>query len=408
MNHTDEPLSDTFSYRDLTLASLKGWQRPALLVALAGIVLAGLGAFLDREQFWQSYLLAFLFWLQLALGCLGLVMVHHLVGGRWSALVRRLLESGALTLPLLALLAVPLVFGLTTLYPWTDAEHVAQSELLQQKTLYLNTPFFLARSALYLGVWVVLALLLNRWSRAQDRSGDPQLARRMSRLSAIGIILFVLTSTFAAYDWMMALEPEWFSSIYGLIVIAGQGLAALALAIQGLRYLADENGVGEGWANNFNDLGNLLLGFVMVWAYFAFSQFLIIWSANIPEEAVWYYHRSRGGWQFVGLVLIAFHFALPFFVLLSRTVKRRRQWLGVLAVLILVMRWVDLYWLIRPAFYPEGVHLHWLDLVLLMAMGGIWIALFVQQWTGHALVPRHDPRLGEETRERHDELATAT
>ncbi len=250
-------------------------------------------------------------------------MLHHLVGGRWSAMIRRLLETGAMTLPLMAMLFLPLLFGLTTLYPWANAEHVQQSELLQQKTVWLNIPFFLGRSALYFIVWITLAFLFNRWSLAQDRTGDPQLAVRMRRLSAIGMILFMLTATFAAYDWMMSLEPEWFSSIYGLSFIAGQGLAALALGIIGLRFIAKDNAASPDWIKSFNDLGNFLLGFVMIWAYFAFSQFLIIWSADIPEEAIWYYHRSQGGWLNVGLFLIALHFGLPFFLLLSRQVKRR-------------------------------------------------------------------------------------
>lgn len=386
------------------------FQRPALGVALVGGALAIVGAVLDREQFWRSYLLAYIFWWHLALGCLGLVMLHHLVGGRWSAMVRRLLETGAATLPLLALLFVPLLLGLTTLYPWTDPARVSHSELLQNKTPYLNLPFFLARAVLYFAVWVTLAYLLNRWSLEQDQTGDPHLAMRMRRLSALGLIFYMVTATFAAYDWLMSLEPEWFSSIYGLILIAGQGLAALALAITGLRLLAANVQAGaaetEGWTQSFNDLGNFLLGFVMIWAYLSFSQFLIIWSANIPEEAVWYYHRSEGGWLGVGIALVASHFVLPFLLLLSRRIKRRAQWLTALAVLILLTRWVDLYWLIMPAFYPDGVQIHWLDFVILVGIGGGWLALFVYQWRGKAPLPRHDPLLGASD-DRHDEFAPA-
>ncbi|MEZ4618497.1 MAG: hypothetical protein R2867_23690 [Caldilineaceae bacterium] len=239
--------------------------------------------------------------------------------------------------------------------------------------------------------------MLNRWSAAED-AGDEQAAPRLKRLSAVGMILYALAATFAAYDWMMSLEPEWFSSIYGLLFIAGQALAALALAIIGLRVLAQGNGLlgpkGEGaWTDQFNDLGNFLLGFVMIWAYFAFSQFLIIWSANIPEEALWYYHRSQGGWLEVALFLIALHFVLPFFLLLSRQIKRRARLLTALAVLIFVARIVDLYWLIVPAFYPDGLHLHWLDLALFVAMGGGWLAVFVRHWVRQPPLPRHDPHL---------------
>jgi hypothetical protein len=370
---------------------LQRLQRPGLIVAVVGLLLAIGGAMFDLAQFWQSYLLAFLFWLEIGLGCLGFIMLHHLVGGRWSALIRRIMETGAMTLPLMTILFLPLLFGLTTLYPWLNPDHVAASALLQQKTQYLNLPFFLVRAVLYFTVWLTLAALLSRWSLAEDAGAEP--TTRLRRLSAVGLILYMLTATFAAYDWMMSLEPEWFSSIYGLLFIAGQALAALAVAIIGLRVLAQGNDTTEAWTEQFNDLGNFLLGFVMIWAYFAFSQFLIIWSANIPEEALWYYHRSRGGWLEVGLFLIALHFVLPFFLLLSRQVKRKARLLTALATLIFVARILDLFWLIVPAFYPEGLHIHWLDLVLLVAMGGGWIAVFVRHWARNAPIAHHDPHL---------------
>lgn len=380
-------------YDHLTVpAQLERYQRPALFVAGGGLLLAIVGFFLDPMQFWRSYLLAFLFWLEIGLGSLGFVMLHHLAGGRWSALIRRIMEMGAMTLPLMALLFLPLLFGLSTLYPWLDAEHVAESALLQQKSAYLNLPFFLVRAVLYFVVWIGLAVLLNRWSAAED-AGDETAGPRMRRISGIGMLLYAITATFAAYDWMMSLEPEWFSSIYGLLFMAGQGLAALALAIIALRHLGQANARTAAWTEQFNDLGNFLLGFVMIWAYFAFSQFLIIWSANIPEEALWYYHRSQGGWLEVGLFLIALHFVLPFFLLLSRQIKRKARLLVALAALILVARVVDLFWLIVPAFHPDGIYLHWLDLVLLIAMGAGWYAIFARQWSRQAPVVRHDPHL---------------
>jgi len=367
----------------------------AIVLGLLGLAAAIYGAMLDLDQFWQAYLLAYVFWLEIALGCLGLLMLHHLVGGRWSALIRRLLETGAMTLPLLALLFIPLILGMITLYPWMNAEHVQQSTLLQQKTGWLNVPFFLARSALYFAVWITLALLFNRWSLAQDRTGDAKFARWMRRLSAVGMILYMVTATFAGYDWLMSLEPEWFSSIYGLLFIAGQALAALSLAIIGLILLAREKGTSRQWIKSFNDLGNFLLGFVMIWAYFTYSQFLVIWSANIPEEGIWYYHRMAGGWQNVALVLLGVQFVLPFVLLLSRGIKRSTGWLMAVALLVFLARAVDLYWLIMPAFYPEGFHFHWLSVALFFAIGGSWILIFSQQWSGKAALPLHDPRLGE-------------
>ncbi|MEZ4707624.1 MAG: hypothetical protein R3A44_10480 [Caldilineaceae bacterium] len=369
------------------------YQRPAMIVGGVGLVLALVGAALDRTQFWQSYLFAYIFWLSVGLGCLGLLMLHHLVGGRWSALIRRVMEAGAMTLPWMALLFIPLLLALTTLYPWTNAEHVQASELLQAKTAWLNVPFFIGRAALYLLIWAGLAWQLNKLSRAQDETDDPALGPRMRRLSAIGIILYMLTATFAGYDWMMSLEPEWFSSIYGLLFIAGQGIAAIALAIIGLNLLAGANGDDADWVKPRNDLGNMLLGFVMIWAYFSFSQFLVIWSADIPEEAIWYYHRTQGGWREVAIVLIALHFVLPFLLLLARGLKRNARWLTALAAFIFLARLLDLFWQIMPAFYPAGLHIHWLDLALVCAMGGGWITLFLLQWAGRPAVALHDPQL---------------
>jgi hypothetical protein len=372
---------------------------------VVGLALALVGAFLDPTQFWQSYLLAYSFWLQIGLGCLGLLMVHHLVGGRWSGLIRHLLETGAMTLPLMALLFLPLLLGMYSLYPWLDAEHVSHSELLQRKTAWLNAPFFIGRSVVYFLVWLILTLLFYRWSAAQAESGDPQWARRMKRLSAVGVILYMLTATFAAYDWLMSLEPEWFSSIYGLLLIIGHGLAALSFAIIGLGVVAQAQNTTHTWVKSFNDLGNFLLGFVMIWAYFTYSQFLIIWSADIPEEGIWYYHRTQGGWQTVALVLIALHFVLPFILLLSRPLKRNVRWLMAVALLVFLARSIDLYWLIVPAFYPAGVHFHWLDLALWLAIGGGWLALFSRLWRNKAPLPSHDPHVGEHD-EQEQELAT--
>lgn len=390
--------------RDNSTSNMKRFQRPAAIVGGVGLLLAVIGGIFDMAQFWQSYLLAFTFWLQIGLGCLGFLMVHHIVGGRWRGLIRHILESGAMTLPLMGLLFLPLIVGISTLYPWANAEHVQHSELLQAKSSWLNLPFFIGRAILYFAVWIGLAWQLNRWSVAEGRTADHSLAGRMKGLSAGGMLLFVLTGTFAAFDWLMSLEPEWFSSIYGLLFLAGSGLATLALAILSLGWVARQHEIGTGWVQPFNDLGNFLLGFVMIWAYFSFSQFLIIWSANIPEEAVWYAHRIQGGWQTVAMLLIALQFVLPFLLLLSRSVKRRTSWLVGLALLVLIARVIDLVFLIVPAFHPEAVHFHWLDLVLLIAMGGGWIAMFLAQWSRKSPVPKYDPRLGE-VHERHEEFA---
>jgi hypothetical protein len=376
--------------------TLNAIRQGSLIIAGVGLVLCLVGAFFSPEQFWQSYLLAYVFWLQFPLGCLAMVMLHHLVGGRWGVAIRRFLETGAMTLPLMVVLFVPLLFGLNKLYIWTDTETVAQNPLLQHKSIYLNLPFFLIRTALYFIVWIGLAFFLNRWSLAQDRTAELALTARLRRLSGVGMILYVLTATFAAYDWLMSLEPTWYSSIYGVLFIVGQVLATLAFAIIIMRGLSNRPPLAERVGrSDFNDLGNFMLGFVMIWAYISFSQFLIIWSANIPEEAVWYYNRSQGGWQWVGMLLIYCHFVLPFLLLLSRRAKRQAGLLSLLAVLIIGMRLVDLFWLIAPAFHPAGLHLHWLDIGMPIALGGIWLAAFAWQLAGKPLLPLHDPRLQE-------------
>jgi hypothetical protein len=318
-------------------------------------------------------------------------MLHHLVGGNWSFAIRRLFEASAMTLPLLALLFIPLAFGMEALYSWTNPEEVAHSELLQHKAVYLNVPFFIGRTVLYFIIWIGLAYLLNKWSLQQDQTGDPGLKNRLRNISPPGLILLVITATFAAFDWMMSLEPEWFSSIYGIMFISGQALVAIAFAVIMLSLLRRQKPLAD-WATVgvFNDLGNFLLAFVSFWAYIAYSQYLIIWSGNLPEEIPWYITRTQGGWQYVALMLVVFHFALPFAVLLSRAIKRNVKILTGIAVFIVLVRFVDLFWLTMPALRPN-LSLHWLDVVIPIALGGFWVAFFAWHLKRKSLVPLHDP-----------------
>jgi hypothetical protein len=373
-------------------------QRRALVIGAAGVVLCGVGVLLNPTQFFRSYLLAYLFWLGISLGSLAVLMVHHLVGGAWGAVIRRILESGTRTLPLLAFLFVPLLFGLPEVYIWARPEAVMADEMLQRKSVYLNIPFFILRSALYFMLWLVVSSALNSWSRAQDQAGPDPSERRMRLLSGPGLVLYVLTVTFAAVDWMMSLEPHWFSTIYGILVIVGQLLATVAFATAVAALLVHTPPLSQVISPaHFHDLGNLLLAFVMLWAYMAFSQFLIIWSANLPEEVTWYLRRMRGGWQWVGWALILFYFALPFLLLLSRGIKQRAQLLAWVATAILVMHLVDLVWLVVPAFQPGGVFIHWMDAAALMGIGGLWLVVFVWQLRRRPLLPVYDPGLQEAT-----------
>jgi hypothetical protein len=370
---------------------LQRLERPAWIVGGIGILASILGAIIATDQFFRSYLLAYLFWFAIAAGSLPLVMIHHLVGGRWGFVIRRILESSARMLPLMALLFVPLLFGIHHLYEWSHADVVAKDSILKHKSLYLNTPFFIGRAALYFVLWVGLGWLLNRWSSEQDRASSPALARRFQRLSGPGLIVYALTVTFASTDWVMSLEPHWFSTIYGMLFMVGQVTATLAFAIAVLAAMSGTpplSGFVE--PQTLQDLGNLLFAFIMLWAYLSFSQYLIIWSANLPEEIPWYLRRSTGGWQWVAGVLAVFHFAVPFLLLLMRRNKRRLQMMAAIAIAIVAMRAVDLLWLVAPA-HEAALHVHWLDAVTLLGIGGLFMALFSRQLRKKSLVPLGDP-----------------
>ncbi|RMD85939.1 MAG: hypothetical protein D6815_00860 [Candidatus Dadabacteria bacterium] len=377
--------------RELLLSpdsGLRRIQRAGIAAALVGAVACAAGAAGARDEFYQAYLVAFLFWLGPALGSLGVLMLQHVTGGRWGIVLRRVLEAGAATLPLMALLFVPVLFGLHSLYEWSRAGVTAHDAILAQKQPYLNVPFFVARAVLYFATWIAVAWCLVRWSRRLDEASDPRLVRRTQMLSRGGLILYGLTMTFAAFDWGMSIEPHWYSHIYGVLVIGGQALSAMAFAIVVAAALARQPAIGR-WvtADRFHDLGKLLLAFVMLWAYFSFSQYLIIWSGDLPEEIPWYLHRLAGGWRAVGIALIVFHFAVPFVVLLSREVKRRPGALAAVAVGLLVLRWVEVYWLVVPTFHPTGLFVHWLAPATAVAMGGLWLAAFVRFLDRAPLLP---------------------
>jgi hypothetical protein len=377
-------------------ASLDTLRQRSLVIGVIGLVAAGAGALVSPAQFFHSYLLAFLFWLAAALGGLALTMLHHMSGGGWGVVLRRIFEASARTLPWMALFFVPLVFGLTDLYPWTDTAMVAGDHILKEKTLYLNVPFFLVRAVLYFAIWNGLAFYLTRWSAEQDRTGSPALATRMQSTSAVGLVLYVLTMTFASIDWGMSLEPHWFSTMYGFLFVSGQALMALAVAIVVARRLSTEppmSGVYN--AGHFHDFGKLLFAFTMVWAYLSFSQFLIIWSANLPEEIPWYQHRLSHGWEYLGIALVAFHFAVPFIVLLSRRTKRNSTVLARMAMWLIVARFLDLFYLIGPEAYPHGLGFHWLDAAAVVGLGGIWVALFTSNLKSRPLLPLHDAGLAD-------------
>lgn len=368
--------------------------RLAALVGVAALVVGVPGAFVDRAGFFAAYLIGLTFWLGVALGAVALTMVHHLVGGVWGFLLRRIFEAAGLTLPLLALLFVPFLLGFSSLYRWTDPAALAASEVLRHKSLYLNVPFFIGRAVTYFAIWTALAWTLYAWSREHDRTGDPRLLERLKRLSAGGLVLYVLTTFFAGIDWLVSLEPEWYSTVFGFLVITAQGLTALAFAIVAVSSLGRRAPFDALLTERRrNDLGGLLLTATMLWAYMALSQFLIIWAGNLPVDNRWYVHRTTGGWRWLTIALILLHFVLPFAVLLSRGARGGRRALPALAGLLLAMQLVYDFWLVVPALHPGGLVVSPLDLLVPLGLGGLWVGAFAWLLGRGPLLPLHTPQL---------------
>jgi hypothetical protein len=377
-------------------AELDRLQRAALVVGALGLAGCAAGWLVARDQFYHSYLVGYVFWIGLALGSFAVLLLHHIFGAGWGFVVQRGLEAGTRTFPLMALLFLPVLAGMHSLYHWTHAEAQADPLLKHKLAAFLNVPFFIGRAGFYFLVWIGLATLLSRWSAQLDETGDARLAERLRLAGFSGLLLYGLTATFAAVDWLMSLDPHWFSTMFGLIFIGGQVLATFAFLVLVTRVLAKHSPLSEvARAPHFHDLGNLMLAFTMIWAYLSFSQFLIIWSGNVPETITWYKHRSSGGWQYVALVLFLMNFALPFVLLLSRYTKRRIELLARVAVIVLVMRVVDLYWVVAPTFHPHGVNVKslWLDLAAWAGIGGVWLWFFLRQLKSRPVLPVRDPRM---------------
>ena len=373
-------------------AGVQRFQRLALIVGSVFTLLLLIGFFLDRRQFFHSYLFAFSFWSGIAIGSLALLMLQHLTGGGWGLVIRRVLEASTRTLPLILILFVPIVLGAHWIYSWTDPQELAKHPVLIEKAKYLNLSFFTVRAAIYFAIWLAFMFFLNRWSLLQDRTADRQWGKRMRVLSGPGMVMFVFTVTFASIDWFMSLDPLWSSTIYGFIFVASWALSALAFTIAVMAALSKHEPMNNVVAQlHFHDLGKLLLALVMLWTYFAFSQFLIIWSGNLPEEIGWYLPRLHGAWGAIALAVVVLHFAFPFLFLLSRSFKRNAGKLVIVAILILVMRLVDLFWMIGPTFTGEHFHLSWMDLVAPVAIGGLWLAFFARELSRRPLIPINDP-----------------
>ena len=320
-------------------------------------------------------------------------MVQHLTGGQWALVIRRILEAGTRTLPLMAIAALPLLLGMKSLYTWSRPGET--DPVILSKHFYLNPDFFVLRMVVYFCIWFLLAHFLNKGSREEDAEGTSlPLSMRLEALSGLGIVIYGFTVTFASVDWVMSLEPRWYSTVYGMLFMVGQALAAMAFSITILIWLSDRQPLSRSvQPAHFQDLGSFLLVFVMLWAYLEFSQFLIIWAGNLSEEIPWYVRRMEGVWGHVGLLLVILNFAFPFFLLLFRHVKRRKRSLLIVAGLVLLMRLVDMYWMVLPAFGGGSIRLTWMNVVLPLGLGAIWFAYFTWQLQQMPLLPVNDPRM---------------
>jgi hypothetical protein len=433
---TTEPLSPRPN--DELRAGLGRVRKLALTAGGAGLGLCLLAALVPmfRLDVFRPYLAAYGFWFGLSLGGVALTMLHHLTGGSWGLVIRRPLEAAAITLIPMALLFLPIAASLYVgphrplaesaagepegahaghadpsvntyaLYPWTDHAFVEHHEAVEHKAGYLSPGPFLLRTVGYFAVWIVIALLLNAWSRQQDRREDRAPSSRLANLSGPGLGIVFLTTTFACVDWFMSLEPDWYSTIYGPMLICGWGLATFAGATLVAAWMRPKEPELARVAGpvQFNDLGNLMLAFTMLWAYCSFMQYLIIWCGNLTEEIPWYLRRTRGGWEWFALVLIVFHFFAPFLVLLMRDVKRRPEILKWVALGILGVHLIDMAWLILPSQYlnPLDTAVHpvrvnpvqvLMVLIATAGIGGIWLAVFAWRLAGAPIVPRNDPAI---------------
>jgi hypothetical protein len=369
----------------------------ALFAALVGGTGLAVAAFMNFEEFLRGYLIAYVFVLGLSLGSLALLMTGHLTGGNWWMLGRRIFEAATRCLPMLAILFLPILLGAKHLYAWMSMDP-SKDKILSEKTWWLNYPGWIIRAVIYFAIWIIVSFVLTRLSWKQDEDASPEIWRRMKVVSAIGILLWAWSLTGASVDWGMSLDPHWYSTIYGMIFMIGEALSTMAFTIIILSGLSKYSPMDEVVRpDRLHDLGKLLLAFTMVWAYFSFSQWLIIWMANLPDEISWFLNRIKNGWGYVALLLILVQFALPFALLLSRERKRVASRLIPVAIIVMVGRLIDLYWYVVPNQLPgqavPTLHFHWSYLAAIIGLVGIWIAAFSAYLSKRPLLVRNEPML---------------
>ncbi len=363
---------------------IRKWQLYSLIAGVLLLAASVAGAFFHAQDFFHAYLVGYLFWIGLALGALGFLMLQYLTGGAWGVVTRRILEAATRTLPLLAVLFIPIVFGLRELYDWAKPAAVEHSRTLQHRAGYMNSGFFIGRAFTYLLIWLSIAYFLNRWSVREERARQPLL----EKLSAPGLILFLFSVSFASVDWAESLETRWSSSIWGFLFIASQGVMALAFTIIVMALFSRREPLSTAIrSSHFYDLGTMLFANLMLWAYFAFCQYVIVWSGNLPSEIHYYMTRTGTSWGWLGMCLIVVQFFIPAMLLLSKPLKRSPFLLSSVAILLLIMNYFDLIWVVLPSHYNSGFRIQWMDVLTPLGLGGVWLWAFLRELPRFPLLP---------------------
>jgi len=387
---------------------LDRYQSRALVVGGLFSILLIIGAFIGPhayDHFLRAYLAGFVLWTGASLGCMALLMVNHLAAGKWGLIIRRMLEAGAAQFPVMFVLFIPIVIGMNHLYPWIPGTELwvqqtsAAHTVMVHKALLLNKNFFIIRWPIYFFIWWAFSTTLRRWS--VERDANPQgrdWQRIFENLSGIGIVTYALTMTFAVVDWVMSLDATWYSTIYGLIYLAGQGLTTFSICIITVLLLSQQEPMRSMLRKTeMHDIGKLLFAFVMLYAYLSFSQWLIIWSGNLPDEIPWYMHRLAGNWINLSRFLILFEFAVPFALLLSVRLKKQPAFMVPLCTFILFVRMVDLYWMVEPNFKTQEreITFNWMYLAAPLAIGGIWVFFYIRTLKSRPVLVAYDQQMEE-------------
>jgi len=365
-----------------------------------GLLLCVAGFFANRAEFFQSYLFAFQYWGGFAFGGLAVLLLNNVVGGKWGVTIRRLLEAKVRTLPVVFVLFLPILLGLPYLYPWAN-DTIHLNKVVAHKAPYLNTPFFVIRLFIYFALWIVIGMRVQKMTDRQDETGDPTLVVRLRQFSAPSLLAFVLTATLAFIDWILSTDPEFYSTVFGALILIGDVLQTFALSIIVLILISREDRFGDRIGSKIlHDLGNLMFAFTIFWAYLSASQLIIIWPADLPQEIGYYLLRTRGFWKVITWGIGLSMFAIPFLALLSQQRKRNPKRLIRIAMWVLFARALDVFWVVEPTFRNKGFALYWTDIAAFLGVGGIWIFVYLGQLRRRPLLPLNDPRLPEPERVR--------